>query len=232
MNVLNEKFGKLTILEYVGLNKRKERLFKCICDCGNSKVVKFYNLNSGKTKSCGCNPTGSNVENLIGKKYTRLFVIEYFGRDKHREPKWLCKCDCGEEKVFLRKSLTSGRSKSCGCLNREHKKSLKGKLSPNYNHNLSDEDREKRRNNDIFNWAREVKIRYEWKCDICSSNQKLRSHHLNSYHWDIQNRLNIENGVCLCDKCHIEFHVIYGFKNSTLEKYNEFKLLKNERCNN
>ena len=30
--------------------------------------------------------------------------------------KWLCRCDCGNEKVILSNNLASGTSKSCGCV--------------------------------------------------------------------------------------------------------------------
>jgi hypothetical protein len=32
---------------------------------------------------------------------------------------WLCRCDCGIERVVVGYRLTSGRSGSCGCMNRE-----------------------------------------------------------------------------------------------------------------
>lgn len=32
---------------------------------------------------------------------------------------WLCKCDCGNERVVLGKCLRNGHTQSCGCLNRE-----------------------------------------------------------------------------------------------------------------
>lgn len=34
-------------------------------------------------------------------------------------PQWLCRCECGKEKVFLGGNLRSGKSLSCGCLRQE-----------------------------------------------------------------------------------------------------------------
>lgn len=31
------------------------------------------------------------------------------------DPVWLCRCDCGEERKVIASSLTSGRTRSCGC---------------------------------------------------------------------------------------------------------------------
>jgi hypothetical protein len=57
---------------------------------------------------------------LQGKKFNRLTVIEeshYDARQKKRY--WLCRCDCGTETRVGTNSLTSGNTKSCGCLDRE-----------------------------------------------------------------------------------------------------------------
>jgi hypothetical protein len=40
---------------------------------------------------------------------------------------WLCRCDCGTERVVLERSLLGGTSKSCGCYNRERSKEVNTK---------------------------------------------------------------------------------------------------------
>lgn len=57
--------------------------------------------------------------NILGERYGRLVVIKQAGKDKHGGYLWLCKCDCGNEKVILANSLLSGKTQSCGCLARE-----------------------------------------------------------------------------------------------------------------
>ena len=45
------------------------------------------------------------------------------GRSRGKKNLWLCKCDCGNEKVVAVDKLHSGNTKSCGCLQREvHRK--------------------------------------------------------------------------------------------------------------
>jgi hypothetical protein len=46
------RFGRLTVVEDF-IEKRKRRCI-CICDCGESKVVRAEVLRRGDTKSCGC----------------------------------------------------------------------------------------------------------------------------------------------------------------------------------
>ncbi len=57
--------------------------------------------------------------NRIGMRYGRLLVVEYKGKDKRGKHLWLCKCDCGNEKIVCADNLSSGKSKSCGCLKKE-----------------------------------------------------------------------------------------------------------------
>lgn len=51
---------------------------------------------------------------MTGEVYGKLTVIRQEGR-KWDRPGWLCRCECGNEKIFIRKHLTSGLRKSCGC---------------------------------------------------------------------------------------------------------------------
>ena len=53
--------------------------------------------------------------NLIGQRFGKLVVIAP-AKNKGRRTQWLCKCDCGNEKICLTDSLQTGRCKSCGCL--------------------------------------------------------------------------------------------------------------------
>lgn len=67
---------------------------------------------------------------LIGKVFGRLTVIERAGSDKHGASTWLCRCQCGNEKVVQRGALNQGRVKSCGCLLAEYRSKPKEHLKP------------------------------------------------------------------------------------------------------
>lgn len=54
-----------------------------------------------------------------GLKYGRLTVIKHNGKDHRNKHLWLCKCDCGNEKVVVSDNLSSDKSNSCGCLKKE-----------------------------------------------------------------------------------------------------------------
>lgn len=53
--------------------------------------------------------------NLTGKRFGRLTAIEPH-REKNQRLAWLCKCDCGKYTIVRTNMLTSGHTKSCGCL--------------------------------------------------------------------------------------------------------------------
>lgn len=61
------------------------------------------------------------IKDLTGMTFGRLTVITEAGRTPAKKTLWLCKCVCGGEKVIIGGSLVSGRTKSCGCLDREKK---------------------------------------------------------------------------------------------------------------
>ena len=59
-----------------------------------------------------------NIENDIGKKYGRLTVQNVF-RNEKGNIMYDCKCDCGNQKIFLGANVVSGKTKSCGCYRNE-----------------------------------------------------------------------------------------------------------------
>lgn len=60
----------------------------------------------------------SNAD-IINRRYGRLTAVKQVENDKHNHRQWLCRCECGNEIVVLQNSLTSGRTRSCGCYYKE-----------------------------------------------------------------------------------------------------------------
>jgi hypothetical protein len=56
---------------------------------------------------------------IVGKRFNRLVVLSEYGKTPLRSLTYLCKCDCGVEKVIDGHTLRSGKTQSCGCLNKE-----------------------------------------------------------------------------------------------------------------
>lgn len=112
-NLAGQRFGKLLIIERAP-NRGRNTAWLCKCDCGESKVVPAYRLKSGRTASCGC--VNRMACDLTGRRFGRLTVIGRAGSDKQDNAMWLCRCDCGTEKVIRGYHLRSGIIRSCGCL--------------------------------------------------------------------------------------------------------------------
>jgi hypothetical protein len=60
-----------------------------------------------------------NFKDLTGQTFGRLTVIEYHGRTHAKRLVWRCECSCGKECCVIGEQLTTGRTRSCGCLNSE-----------------------------------------------------------------------------------------------------------------
>lgn len=80
------------------------------------------------------------VSQLSGMTFGRWTVLNRVFREGTRNTYWLCRCACGVEREVLAFRLKDGRSKSCGCLSSEVKKSravhghasIDGRKSPEY----------------------------------------------------------------------------------------------------
>jgi len=72
-----------------------------------------------------------------GQKYNRLTLLKLVEKDKYYNALWLCKCDCGTEKVVRVASVRNGMIQSCGCLNSELTKARK----PGKTHGFANKER-------------------------------------------------------------------------------------------
>ena len=59
-DLAGKKFGRLTAIEIVGLDKHHHAIWRCACDCGGEKLVERYSLTRGSVRSCGCLPRELN----------------------------------------------------------------------------------------------------------------------------------------------------------------------------
>lgn len=72
---LGKRFSMLTVTGYAG-KEDGQHLWRCKCDCGKETVVRQTNLQSGKTKSCGCLQEKQLLENLKLCEGTSVTILE------------------------------------------------------------------------------------------------------------------------------------------------------------
>jgi hypothetical protein len=123
-NLTGRVVGKLTILKQVGMNKFGDSLWSCRCICGKEVIrSRFYLITKkGPLKSCGCfdktkiRRSMVFTENLVGKRFGKLIVLKHDDKTNDKFCHyWLCRCDCGNEKIIKGSQLKQGHTNSCGC---------------------------------------------------------------------------------------------------------------------
>jgi hypothetical protein len=72
-----------------------------------------------QTKAWEIKQQPSSMEDITGRRFERLVVLGYLGRDLKGRPFWLCQCICGNETPVNISLLKNGGVRSCGCLNRD-----------------------------------------------------------------------------------------------------------------
>ena len=54
IDLTGQRFGRLKVTRLIGKDKIQNRIWECLCDCGNVKRILLCHLKSGDTISCGC----------------------------------------------------------------------------------------------------------------------------------------------------------------------------------
>ncbi len=72
-------------------------------------------------------------------------------------------------------------------------------------------------------WTYDILSKSNFTCIKCNERGgKLHAHHLNGFNLFPDQRLDLNNGVCLCESCHESFHEVYGKGDNTEEQFNEW----------
>lgn len=137
-----------------------------------------------------------------------------------------CECDrCGKTLQMTYKDYQKknheGKTYCHPCAIQEF---LSGENNPYWNKNKSLEERIKGRGYPEYDeFVKRVLRRDSFTCQCCGATDcRLNVHHLDSYDWCIDKRLDDTNGISLCENCHKNFHSIYGYGNNTKQQFEEW----------
>jgi hypothetical protein len=167
------RFGNLTVIKEAPTNSQTK--WECLCDCGNTTVVFANNLLKGNhTTSCGCKKFSRYEEDLVGKVFNRLTVLEKSSETCATGSMWKCKCECGKVVAVSRNHLVTEHTQSCGCYQKDQTSlANSGKIETGTRFGRLTVVKEAYKRNLLTFW--------ECKCD-CGNISYVPTGHLNSGH--------------------------------------------------
>lgn len=78
INIIGNKYNRWTVISYEGVDKKRNGLWKCSCECGNIKIVRGYTLTGNTSKSCGCFNKEQNITNKTRHGFSKRGEISNF----------------------------------------------------------------------------------------------------------------------------------------------------------
>jgi hypothetical protein len=163
---------------------------------------------------------GALIKAGITMKPQKIYgFVNHPNRKKENHPNWkggLPNCEqCGKQVSF-------GRKKCIKC----YGLSNRGENNPNWKEiKKTRETQIARGSPEYIEWRTKIFKSAGFKCSICGIKERTNVvHHLDGFNKFPEKRYNLDNGVVLCDKHHMSFHLNFGFGNNTKEQFDEFLL--------
>lgn len=232
IDLTGQTFGRLTAIRKVGRTKYKHTLWFCKCSCGNEITTTTQSLRKGATKSCGCLGREKSKEvmqeynsrtvkkyDLIGKVFGRLKVLKQLD-NKNNKRMWLCRCECGNDKIVQTSALLAGTTRSCGCLKHERDIEWGRKKGAIVRQDLTGMKFNKLTVLELHSVDNKYRVRWVCKCDCGNiaivTTQGLKSGHTKSCgcikgRWKVKNltgqrfgRLIVKHEVSRKERCRSE----------------------------
>ena len=126
---------------------------------------------------------------------------------------------CGKPTKVMASQINRRKKHFCSkeCQNKWQSENVRGENHPNYKQDISIFDRIIKRNyTEYWDWRKNVYLRDNFTCQCCGDNKghNLVAHHILNYSEYKELRTDINNGITLCEDCHIAFHRKYGVKHN------------------
>jgi len=126
-------------------------------------------------------------------------------------------------KKFINWSIFKRRFCSNKCKHKSLSVKNKGNGNPCWKGGIVNQNKIIRNSIEFNLWRQSIFSKDGWICQNCKiKGGKLHAHHILNFSEHIEIRFAIDNGITLCEKCHWNFHKIYGKKNNSREQLKEF----------
>lgn len=198
-------------------NKQGRTMVEYLCTSGHRVKQLLHVFGSGR-RCPECARIRTRERNSLGiesiTQELKLMGLEFLDTEYiNMDLPFSYRCTCGNKSIGYLSALRKGIR--CGC------QVKKGEESHNWNHNLTQEERQtKRLYEEYKQWVKNVYERDEYMCQKCNSvGDQLHAHHIYSYSKYKDKRVDVNNGITLCKCCHIDFHREYGFSRFTPEDF-------------
>lgn len=100
---------------------------------------------------------------------------------------------------------------------------ISGENHYNWKGGISPENNLIRMSQEMMKWKKDVYNRDFYTCQSCKiKGGKLNAHHIMNFADYPELRTALDNGITLCEKCHIQFHQVYGKSKTNREQLIEF----------
>lgn len=72
MNLEGLKFNSLLVIKRTDIIKNKQRVWECLCDCGNTCFIKAYEIKGGYVKTCGCSRLKQGKKHFLWRGFGEI----------------------------------------------------------------------------------------------------------------------------------------------------------------
>lgn len=122
-DIAGQRFG-LLVAETFRYQENHKSYWLFQCDCGNKKVMAYQDVKWNRVRSCGCLAKKQISEltrkDITGETFGNLIAIRPTNRRSGNDGViWQCSCKCGRTVFAAARNLRSGRTTSCGCLQKK-----------------------------------------------------------------------------------------------------------------
>ena len=107
-----------------------------------------------------------NFIDLSDQRFGKWVVIRQAKRDRHYNRRWLCRCDCGRERIVIGSCLRSGKSKGCQSCQVKQQQTIHGQARTHLYRNWQEMIQRCENLNNICykNYGgREIRVCSEWR---------------------------------------------------------------------
>lgn len=196
IDLTGQRFAKLTVIKRAENYKHGIVAWECLCDCGNTTVVRSGNLKSGAVKSCGClnkiSYTATHKESktpLYRKWKSMLYRCENKKHIAYKDYGARGITVCEEWHDFLSFKKWVEETKPCGEFSIDRIDNDKGYSPDNCRWASQKEQANNRRSNVMIAYQNEVHNLMEWS-KILGFDYKSVHNRMHKLGWSFEKAIN------------------------------------------